>query len=357
MKISMTIASLAVGAGLLLGVGAPSVLETKAEAKEWYPYKVDVWPALKMLNRRKIQGYVPLERATKKWKLCVAVPRMNNPFWDAVNYGVVDQARHLGVAMEWHAAGGYGNEPKQIAQIKRCVADGIDALIVGAITPDGLVDLVSEIRAKGIPVINLATELLSEELSAKSLVSFGERAWYLGEYILKRHPKGGKTVKVAWLTDPGEPGWVFSQHFTDVTSDGAIEIIEPSADIRVGPIEDIIADHPDIRYVAANPGFALAAVRYLKQIGRLGDIEVMTYDIPPPIYDGLASGEITAATTDSPVIQGRIAVDQAVRILEGVDYLLHVGPYHFVIDATNFDDVDRNVLLAPAGYKPVTRVE
>ena len=54
--------------------------------------------------------------------------------------------------------------------------------------------------------------------------------------------------------------------------------------------------------------------------------------------------------------QGRIAGDQAVRILEGKDYIKHVGPKIFVVDQKNIGDVPRENILPPEGFSPVFSV-
>jgi protein TorT len=64
-----------------------------------------------------------------------------------------------------------------------------------------------------------------------------------------------------------------------------------------------------------------------------------------------------AAPTDSTVIQGRIAIDQAVRILEGKDYLKHVGPALFVVDQSNAKSFNTESTLAPANFKPTFKVD
>ena len=62
-----------------------------------------------------------------------------------------------------------------------------------------------------------------------------------------------------------------------------------------------------------------------------------------------------AAPTDSAVIQGRIAIDQAVRILEGKDYLKHVGPEIYVVDKSNIKSFDYASSLAPAASSRSSR--
>lgn len=63
-----------------------------------------------------------------------------------------------------------------------------------------------------------------------------------------------------------------------------------------------------------------------------------------------------AAPADSMVIQGRIAVDQAVRILEGEDYIKHVGPEIFVVDQDNISEIERTNILPPQGFNSVFSV-
>ena len=58
-----------------------------------------------------------------------------------------------------------------------------------------------------------------------------------------------------------------------------------------------------------------------------------------------------AAPSDMPAIQARIAVDQAVRILEGEPYLKHVGPQVVTTDRESVDDFDLSTSLAPKGFK------
>src|SRR5205823_13282777 len=91
----------------------------------------------------------------------------------------------------------------------------------------GLNKLVEEISAKGIPVIDVINGITSPKLTAKSLVSFGEMGYQAGEYLVKMHPKGSKTVKVAWFPGPPGAGWVVAGNkgFADAASKGGIEIL------------------------------------------------------------------------------------------------------------------------------------
>ena len=102
---------------------------------------------------------------------------------------------------------------------------------------------------------------------------------------------------------------------------------------------------------------AEAAVPILRNRDLQDQIKVVSYYYTPGVDQGIRRGQILAAPTDSTVIQGRIAIDQAVRILEGKDYLKHVGPALYVVTQETIKDFDPSSTLAPDGFKPVFRVE
>jgi protein TorT len=336
-----------------------------AEEKAWYPYPVEVWdPPFDMESPRKNVDYVPVEKAEKKWNICVSFPHMKDAYWMAVDYGVVEESKRLGVQMTLLEAGGYTNLNKQISQIEDCVANGAQAVVIGAISLDGLNNLVKEIRSKDIPVIDVINGISSPELSAKSLVSFGEMGYKAGEYIAKMHPKGSGKVKVAWFPGPPGAGWVEAGNlgFVEAVKDSDIEIVDTKygdtgKEVQLKLVEDVLEAHPDINYIVGTSPTTEAAVQLLRGRGLDDKIKVLAYYFTPGVYENIKRGRVLAAPTDSAVIQGRVAIDQAVRILEGKDYLKHVGPALYVIDSKNIETFDYPSSLAPADFKPVFRVD
>ncbi len=336
-----------------------------ANASNWFPFQVEEWnPPFNMKSPRTSLDYTPLAKASKKWEICVSFPHMKDAYWTAVNYGVVDESRRLGVKMQLVEAGGYTNLNKQISQIEDCIAGGANAVIIGAISFDGLNNLVKEIRAKGIPVIDVINGMSSSELSAKSLVSFGEMGYKAGEYVASKHPAGSKKVKVAWFPGPPGAGWVEAGNtgFQSAIADSAVEVVETKygdtgKETQLKLVEDTLEAYPDIEYVIGTAVTAEAAVSLLRSRGLLGKIKIMSYYFTPGVFQGIKRRQILAAPTDSTVIQGRVAVDQAVRILEGKDYSKHVGPILYMIDESNVNSFDRDSSLAADGFKPTFSVK
>ena len=103
-------------------------------ADQWWPVKV-----YNMDSGKPVEAdYAPLPKAAKPWKLCVLFPHMKDTFWVAVDYGIVQEAKRMGVNMTLYQAGGYENLPQQLSQFDDCMAGNFDAIIVGPISEAGL---------------------------------------------------------------------------------------------------------------------------------------------------------------------------------------------------------------------------
>ena len=325
---------------------------------------MEVWdPPFDITSPRTTVDYVPLEKAEKAWDICVSFPHMKDAYWLAVDYGVVAESERLGVKMQLVEAGGYTNLNTQISQIEDCVARGAEAVVIGAISFDGMNILVSEIRAKGIPVIDVINGISSPELSAKSLVSFGEMGYKAGEYIAKLHPAGSGKVQVAWFPGPPGAGWVEAGNagFQEAVAGSDIEVVETKygdtgKEIQLKLVEDTLETYPDIQYIVGTSPTVEASISLLRSRGLTDQISLLAYYFMPGVFRGIRRGQVLAAPTDSAVIQGRVAIDQAVRILEGKDYHRHVGPALYVIDPENINTFDRGSSLAPDDFKPTFTV-
>jgi periplasmic protein TorT len=351
-----------------LGIGAAAGLLFAAlsvQAKDWFPYPVESWdPPFDMKSPRKKIEYTPLAKASKKWQICVSFPHMKDAYWLGVNYGVVEESKRLGVKMQLVEAGGYTELKKQISQIEDCIAAGAQAVVIGAISNDGLNNLVSEIRKKNIPVVDVINGISSKDLSAKSLVSFGEMGAKAGAALAALHPKGGEAVKVAWFPGPPGAGWVEAgnEGFQGAIKNSAVQVVETKygdtgKEVQSKLVEDTLQAHPDIKYIAGTAVTAEAAVPILKSRGLDKKIKVISYYYTPGVHQGIKGGDIMAAPTDQCVIQGRIAIDQAVRLLEGKEYSKHVGPELMVVDQSSFKNFNPDTTLAPASFKPTFKVD
>ncbi len=60
-----------------------------AAGAKWYPFKMEDASS----DQAKAIEYSPLEKAYKRYKICVLFPHMKDSFWVAIGYGVAEQAK------------------------------------------------------------------------------------------------------------------------------------------------------------------------------------------------------------------------------------------------------------------------
>lgn len=352
-------------AKIAFGVSALALMSHAAAAEGWSPYPVQAMePAFSPDAKPVDTEYVALDKAEKPWNICVSFPHMKDAYWLGVDYGVVEQAKDLGVKLNVLEAGGYTELSKQISQIEDCVAGGAQAVIIGAISFDGLNNLVKEVAAKGIPVVDVINGISSPDVTAKSLVSFYTMGFEAGTYLAAKHPAGSEPAKVAFFPGPAGAGWVeaANEGFHKAVEGSALQVLDSKygdtgKEVQLKLVEDTLQAEPDIRYIVGTAVTAEVAQGIVRERGLQGKTEVLSFYLTPGVYQGIERGTIMASPADSVVIQGRIAVDQAVRALEGKEFIKHVGPKIFVIDGTNIKDVPTTNVLPPEGFSPIFKVE
>lgn len=326
---------------------------------EVHPYRVIVpLPGEDPTAHKRVIEYKPLAEAQKKWSLFVSLPHMKDSYWLAVNFGLISEAVRLGVRLQLEQAGGYDHLESQISQIRKHVDSGAEGVIIGAISYNGLDDLISDLAQKGIPVIDLVNGISSNHVSARSLVSFEEMGYRTAEYLVNRHANSEKPIKLAWFPGPRDAGWVKAgdRGFRKGLNGSPIQIVasrygDTGKAVQTALIEEVLDEHADIDYVAGTAVTASAAVRIIRKRNLSHRIQIISYYFSPEVYAGIKRGRILAAPTDSAVIQGRIAVDQLVRILEHKPFLKQAGPQIYIIDSSNIMSFDRVTSLAPSGFR------
>jgi protein TorT len=331
-------------------------------AKVWYPVEVDVWePPFNAERQRNQRQYTPLDEASRRWNICVSIPHLKDHYWLAVNYGLIAEARRLGVALSLYEAGGYEHLDVQRKQIDDCLESEADGLIISAISQDGLDDRVVRAAERGVPVIDLINGMSSSRISARVAVDFWDTGFQTGKLLRERHPDANEPVRVAWFPGPSGAAWVAAGNagFRDALEGSALEIIAArngdtgrSAQGRL--VEGVLDEHAgELDYIVGTTVTAEAAVDLLRKRGLSQEIKILSYYYSPGVHRGIKRGTILAAPSDQQALQARIAVDVMVRILEKRDHLAHVAPRVIVIDGSKLRGWDSSTTLAPRGFRPI----
>ena len=334
-----------------------------AAMADWTPLKVDVWdPPFNKDRKHREESYTALDKASKKWDLCVAIPHLKDAYWTAVNYGLVEHAKKLGVSLTIHVAGGYDKLDEQRKQVEKCLADKADAVIIGAIKSDGLNDLIEKFSAQGKPVIDLINGIDSPKLTARTAADFFEMGKAAGEYAVKKLA-GGKAMIVGWLPGPKGAGWAEAgdRGFRDALSGTSLKIVDTvwgdtglAAQDKL--IKQMLEAHPDLNLIAGTAVSAEAAVQELRRRKLSEKVKVISYYFAPAVHLGIQRNVIAAAPSDVPGLQARLAVDVAVRALEKKPHPKHMSAAIQLIDGSNVGKLDLSGSLAPEGFRPILSV-
>ncbi len=333
------------------------LLSASAQGDVW---KLETWSIpFDYSSESRIIDYQPTSEASQPWHLCIAYPHLKDAYWLNVNYGMVQEAKRLGVAFTLVEAGGYPNLERQRQQIEQCSdEDGVDMLIVGAVSFRGLHDTISKI-AKTMPVLATVNDIDDSGISAKSGVSWRTMGQLTGEYLAARHPAGSKPAEVAWFPGPHGAGWVdfIEAGFKQGLADSAVDVVvtkwgDTGKEIQRTLVQEVLESHPRVSYIVGNALMAEAAISTLRNRRLETQIKIVSTYFTPAVYRGIRRGRILAAPTDAPVLQGRISIDQAVRILEGRDVIKHAGPQILMINQTNWQEFSIAGSLAPPSFLP-----
>ncbi|HEX7300856.1 MAG TPA: TMAO reductase system periplasmic protein TorT [Solirubrobacteraceae bacterium] len=319
---------------------------------------------------------LPVSKISKKWNVCVSFPTLKDPYWVAVNAGLAKEAKRDNVKMTILSAGSYNNLSTQVNQLQNCVANGAEAIIVGAISYSGLDAQLQSYVKKGIVVIDAWNGLSLPDVSSHALIDYFISGGEAAKYLMKVAKQAGRPLNVAVLPGPAGAGW------SERTAAGFKKALEGQSDVKVVGVkygdtgqdtqlelaQNVLQTYKDVDWIFANaPGATQAAVA-IKQANKASKVRVIASYTTPAVYEGVKSGDIACVANDQTVGYSRIAMDLAVRKLEkqpafGDLQRIWALPRPIVIcgdsagkGQNNLDQFVYDASLFPPGFKPTLNV-
>lgn len=300
--------------------------------------------------------YQPQARAAKAWHLCVVYPHLKDAYWLSVNFGMTQEAERQGVTFELLEAGGYPNVARQQRLIEQCAASKPHAVIVGSVSYAGFSEQFQQI-AQTLPVVAAVNDVANPGISAKAGVSWVSMGQAAGAYLAKRHPKGSQPVKVAWFPGPKGAGWVrfVERGFRQALGSAAVQLVstkwgDTGKHIQVDLVEELLDEVAQLDYIVGSAPAAEAAVSVLRARGMMGQVGIISTYLTHAVYRGIMRGRILAAPTDFPVLQGRLAIDLAIRAIEKNLQHTSIGPAIHLVEQGNLQQIGPSESLAPAEF-------
>ena len=291
--------------------------------------------------------------ANKVWKLCALYPSLKDSYWLSVNYGMLEAARKYGVSLKVLEAGGYRQFSTQKTQIAQCQQWGADAILLGSSTTT-FPDLSAQVGA--LPVIEVVNAIHDPTVKARVGVPWFQMGYQPGRYLVKW--SGGKPLKVLLLPGPDDAGGSREMvaGFRQAIAGSQVHIVDVALgdnDIEVqrNLLQEMLERHPDVDVVA---GTAIAAEAAMGEKRNQGTpLTVVSFYLSHQVYRGLKRERIIMAASDQMVWQGELAIQQAIRVLQGQPVPENISPPILVLTPKNADSQHVQRSLSPGGFRPV----
>ncbi len=312
------------------------------------------------------ETYAMAAPASRSWHIAFLFPHIKDPYWIGCSYGVISEARRLGVAVDIFPAEGYDDLVGQLRRMDEAIASKYDAIVISPISQTADNASIARARAHGIPVFELANDSNSDDLTIKITSSLKSMGGDATRWLIRDAQKRGlKTVNVALLPGPVDAGWVKGEVEGTLEAARHAPIKVNIVDIRYGDSDLIgqsqlasalLARHgKTLDYIIGCSGCAPAAVLPVKMSGLSGKVRIVAYDLTREVAEFVRRGEIVASADTKAVSQARVAINAAVNFLEKRELemphtrLVKLG----MLDRSNYAGYNFDVSIAPKGYEPV----
>ncbi|MBE3595782.1 MAG: substrate-binding domain-containing protein [Hydrogenibacillus sp.] len=300
------------------------------------------------------------EDTGKKITIGLATPAVATAFWVSLYYGVEDEAKKQGVELIALDAGGYDQSSKQIQQILDLIQRKVDAILVGATDGQAIAPVVEQAVDAGIPVVGVsslpATDKLAVTVGADHYGLGQQQAICLGK---KLEGKG----QVALMAGPPGVNWAmervrgFKETLASMFPEMELVAEKQSNSDRTSGrkiMEDWLQAYPDLKGIGSVvDDLGAGAADALASAGKTGSIQIASSNLSAIGQQYLREGKILCESTQQVVLQGRLAVQAAVKLARGEQ----PAQTKYVTDAVlvykdDLDTMDMSLISAPNDYKP-----
>lgn len=291
--------------------------------------------------------------APDRYEVAVVPKGLVHEFWLTVKAGADAAGDEYGAEILWKGPEQETDVAKQINIMQDMISRDVDAIVMAACDAQGLVDVVEEAVAAGIPVVTIDSGVDSEapvtHVATDNLAGAKAAAEELVRLI-------GGTGKVGLI--PFVPGAATSELRERGFKDGLeghpeVELVATLysySDVARGmsATEDMLTSNPDLDGIfAANESGAMGAVQALEAANKAGEVKLVAFDAAERQVEALRAGTIQALVVQNPFQMGYQGVKAAIDHLQGRDVPGRIDTGVTVVTPRNIDDPDVVEVLEP----------
>ncbi len=286
-------------------------------------------------------GEEPNTGESKKFALFMS--HMSNAFTMELSGAVKEKAEELGVQL---AVNDGGNDvAKQISQIETAISQGIEGIIIEAISVDGIKPAVEAAKNAGVPVVTVNQKITQQELADSFVgVSYEEGGeLQMTKVIQDIGSKGNIAILLGPMGSDAQLG-LYAGYEKVLKENTDINIaFEQSAnwkkDEALKLSENWLQTGTQIHaIVAQNDGMALGALKAVKDAQLEDKINVYGLDAVPDALKAVKDGSLKATVSQSTKDQGTKAMETCYKVAMGESVESEIMVEHTLITIDNVED-------------------
>ena len=263
-------------------------------------------------------------------EMAMILKTLNNPFFISMMEGAQEEARLHGYELLVQAPEREYDVERQMQIVESMIARNVAAILL---TPSGSIEIVPAIKLANeanIPVMNI-----DEKIDPAALAADGA---FVDTYIASDNYLGGEMaarLMIELLNNEGRVAileGVAGHEVTLARTGGFADYIRANSNIQIvasqpanwereqgfNVFQNILTANPDITGLfAASDLMALGATEAIEQAGLRGRIMVIGFDANDEAKQAVSDGIMMGTIAQDPVLMGRLAVQNAVRVLNG----------------------------------------
>jgi len=254
-----------------------------------------------------------------KAKIGASYMTLNNIFFDPMNAGASEAAKKAGA--EYIVVDARLDISRQVDGVENLIAQSVSAIILNPVDSDAIVPAVQSANKANIPVFTIDVKSRGGTVTSHITSDNVGAGRLAGEFVAKELPQGSKVGIV-----DGPPISTFQQRVEGFTKAVAGKLVigarqnalQNTPEAFTAITENLITGNPDLKAIfAVNDNAAEAAAAAIESTGRK-DVWVVGVDGIPSVVKTIAQNGIIKATVgQQPGQMGRLAVDAALRYLNG----------------------------------------
>ncbi|WDE12457.1 TMAO reductase system periplasmic protein TorT [Thalassomonas haliotis] len=302
--------------------------------------------------------YTWLRLARKPWRLCAIVPVLDTSYWFSINYGLSKQARELGISLKIFQIGAFAGADKQRAYLDLCRKSS-EGIILG-----GVYDQSEKGKVFNVPVIAVGYPVKNVFINANVIPRASESGKLLAEHLNRQtENKALEKLKVGLF--PGPENSLFAQQYQqgflaryqrEKISLLGIHYTRHEYEEVQQALSRFLNQNLDLDVLVTSGYVAEIASDLLKRMSLEEEVTLLSLNLTAQVYREMKRGSISGAITASPVLQGKLAVDMAVKLLEKKRHYHEATPKLKILTRDTLDDFDHIDVFAPYGYKEILEV-